>query len=266
MHYFVDKKIIKWLFFLLLLLLLLLLVGLDCWPFFCVFFLEFLKANWLGVYPKITIRSLRFVVTPKRSLQLILLLLLPSIHLSIHPFIQSPLLMPHTAYGQERTEVVQTAGGQDRVDDRGSVLALDVEIVQRLQQQLRRRRRVHLIEELQMDSRQWLMLIPASTARCRDGRRRGRGCIGRRLLGQRIVLQQTVHHVREYLVQVLGAHRLRQAAVIAEDVVAQLRQLGGGRGQAGGHVADDSGAIVLVVPATSDRDGIVTHRAARFLI
>lgn len=56
---------------------------------FCKDFFFFLKANWLGVYPKITIRSLRFVVTPKRSLLLLILL---------QPSIQSPKNPTHASH------------------------------------------------------------------------------------------------------------------------------------------------------------------------
>lgn len=47
-------------------------------------------------------------------------------------------------------------------------------------------------------------------------------------LGQWIVLQQPIHNIGEYLVQILSAEALGQPVMVAQQVVAQLRQLCGG--------------------------------------
>lgn len=60
------------------------------------------------------------------------------------------LLVPHSAYGQERTKVVQAARGQHRVHNGRHLLAFYPEILQCLYQQIRWRRRIHLIKQFQM--------------------------------------------------------------------------------------------------------------------
>lgn len=81
-----------------------------------------------------------------------------------------------------------------------------------------------------------------------------------------VAFQDAVQRVREYLIDVRSGERTCQAAVSIDDVIGEVGQLGGGRGQAGGRIADDGRTVALVVPAAAAENVVLVHRAAGLFV